>query len=309
MTLKQTLDYYELLDDAFVTGKQVADKFTDKPYVTVTCDTVTGSKGHTDVIKVVIAGHNGKSSGGSAPTLGIIGRLGGIGARPARIGLVSDADGAIAALAAADKLASMSQKGDRLAGDVVVTTHICPDAPVRPHKPVDFMDSPVTTDEILKYEVDACCDGVLSIDTTKGNRFLNQRGFAISPTVKEGYILHPADDLMELMEFVTGKPALCLPLSTADITPYSNKLHHINSIMQPATATCAPVIGIAITTETAVPGCATGASRETDIAEVARFCIEVAKAYGRGDCELYDQAQFDGLVRCYGSMQHLVTEA
>ena len=64
-------------------------------------------------------------SGGSAPTLGIIGRLGGVGARPARKGFVSDGDGALAALAAAAKLIKMQPRGDRLEGDVIVTTQVC----------------------------------------------------------------------------------------------------------------------------------------------------------------------------------------
>jgi hypothetical protein len=77
---------------------------------------------------------------GASKTLGIIGRLGGIGARPERICLVSDADGAIAALACVAKLVDMASKGDRLAGDVLVATHICLDAALQ-HDPVPFMDS------------------------------------------------------------------------------------------------------------------------------------------------------------------------
>ncbi|MGO0916215.1 DUF1177 family protein, partial [Clostridioides difficile] len=42
-----------------------------------------------------IPGKNGKLKGGDAPTLGILGRLGGIGARPEVIGFVSDGDGAL----------------------------------------------------------------------------------------------------------------------------------------------------------------------------------------------------------------------
>ncbi|MDW8010480.1 MAG: DUF1177 family protein [Sulfolobales archaeon] len=87
-----------------------------------------------------IPGASGKTAGGSAPTLGIVGRLGGVGARPAYIGMVSDADGAVVALAAAYKIAEMSKRGDILPGDVTLTTHICPNAPTRPHKPVPMMD-------------------------------------------------------------------------------------------------------------------------------------------------------------------------
>ncbi|WP_457292055.1 DUF1177 family protein, partial [Pseudomonas azotoformans] len=100
-----------------------------------------------------------------------------------RIGVVSDADGAIAAISAALKLAEMQRKGDVLAGDVIVTTHICPNAPTRPHDPVDFMDSPIDDVTMNDNEVVAGVDAILSIDTTKGNRIINHKGFAISPTV------------------------------------------------------------------------------------------------------------------------------
>lgn len=139
MALKQTLTVYETLDSAYVTGDKVKELFQDYPKVSVTVQKITGEEGSTDFIKIVIPGSNGKSNGGDAPTFGIIGRLGGIGARPSRVGLVSDGDGAVAAVASALKLADMQVKGDVLPGDVIATTHICPDAPTQPHEPVDFM--------------------------------------------------------------------------------------------------------------------------------------------------------------------------
>ena len=39
---------------------------------------------------------------------------------------------------------------------------------------------------------------------------------------------------------------------------------------------------VAITTETPVPGCATGASHIIDIEEASRIVLETAKAYGKG---------------------------
>ena len=84
-------------------------------------------------------------------------------------------------------------------------------------------------------------------------------------------------------------------------------MYHINSILQPATATNAPVVGVAITSETAVPGCATGASRFTDMESAARFMLEVAKAYGRGECQFYDKEEFDKILSLYGSMNHIQT--
>ena len=68
---------------------------------------------------------------------------GGIGARPEMIGQVSDGDGALAALTVALKLAEMHHNDDILEGDVIIGTHVCPDAPTIPHEPVPFMDSPI----------------------------------------------------------------------------------------------------------------------------------------------------------------------
>ncbi len=192
-------------------------------------------------------------------------------------------------------------------GDVIISTHICPNAPVTPHEPVPFMGSPVNMESLNAHEVDPAMEAILSIDTTKGNRIINERGFAISPTVKEGYILRVSEDLLSLMEITTGRRPSVFAVTTQDITPYGNGIHHLNSILQPCVATQAPVVGVAITTETVVPGCASGASHEVDIAEAVRFSVEVAKAFGRGKCQFYDKKEFDRIVELYGSMAHLQT--
>lgn len=307
MVLKQTLLALETLDSAYVTGEIVKELFSEYPNVEVTVTTVTGEKGSTDFIKILVPGTNGKTNGGTVPTFGIIGRLGGIGARPSRIGLVSDADGAIAAIASALKLADMQVKGDHLQGDVIITTHICPDAPTRPHEPVDFMDSPVDILTMNKHEVTSDMDAILSIDTTKGNRVINHKGIAISPTVKEGYILRVSEDLLRIMEMTTGQFAVTFPITVQDITPYGNGLYHINSILQPAVATDAPVVGVAITAQSVVPGCGTGASHETDIADAVRFAVETAKEATNGTCQFYSDAEFNQITELYGSMKKLQT--
>ncbi|WP_028776295.1 DUF1177 domain-containing protein [Shimazuella kribbensis] len=307
MSLKQTITALEILDDSYVTGDKVKSLFADMEHVEVEVKTVHGAEGSTDFIQFRIAGTNGKSMGGDAPTLGIIGRLGGIGARPSRIGLVSDGDGAIAAVASALKLADMAQKGDRLLGDVLLATHICPDAPTLPHEPVDFMDSPVDILTMNQYEVSAEMDAVLSIDTTKGNRVINHKGIAISPTVKDGYILRVSEDLLRIMEMTTGQYPVTFPITTQDITPYGNDVYHVNSILQPSVATSAPVVGVAITAQSMVPGCGTGASHEVDIAQAVRFAVEVAKEYTGGTCAFHDRLEFDRLEELYGSMKVLQT--
>ena len=84
-------------------------------------------------------------------------------------------------------------------------------------------------------------------------------------------------------------------------------IYHLNSILQPATATDVPVVGVAITTEAPVAGCATGATHITDLEEAGRFVLETAKAYGRGQCSFYDEEEFEKITEKYGSMTHLQT--
>ncbi len=309
MAFKQVIEVYEFLDSATIEEKEIREFFLNRGLKESEIETrrVKESQGETTFIKIHLSGYEGKSRGGKAPTLAIIGRLGGIGARPHKMGLVSDADGAITALAAAAKIADMRKKGDELSGDVIIATHLSPHSPIIPHEPVPFMGSPVSMETMNRFEVDERMEAILSIDTTKGNRIINQKGFAISPTVKDGYILRVSEDLLDIMQIVTGKLPIVFPITTQDITPYGNEVYHLNSIMQPATSTHAPVVGVAITTEVPVPGCATGASHCVDIEMAVRFVVEVAKASGEGKCAFYDGGEFKKLVSLYGSLEHLKT--
>lgn len=307
MLIKQVIEVFDLLDTAYASGAEIKRYLESKGDANVSVKTIRDGKYSTDFIKIVISGKNGKTAGGNAPTLGIVGRLGAIGARPEVTGYVSDGDGALCALAAASKLIDMKQKGDALDGDVIICTQICPNAPTQPHIPVPFMGSPVDMATMNREEVDPEMDAILSIDTTKGNCIINSNGFAISQTVKEGYILRYSSDVLDIMQRTTGKAPHTFGVSIQDITPYGNSLYHLNSILQPATATNAPVIGVAVTTELPVAGCATGASHFVDVEETARFVTEVAKAFCEGKCSFYDQAEFELLVKKYGKMDHLQT--
>ncbi len=305
MALRQVLEIIDLLDRPEISGAQIAELFAARGLDGMDVEPVKTDLGSTTFLKLLVPGTVGKSGGGSAPTMGIVGFLGGVGARPDAVGLVSDGDGAVTALSAGLKLADMYKLGDRLQGDVLVTTHVSPDAPVRPHDPVPFMSSPIGMEEMCERLVDPTMDAILSIDTTKGNRIINNRGFAISPVVKEGYILRVSEALLSIQEWVAGRRPAVFAVTTQDITPYANELYHLNSILQPATVTDVPVVGVAITAETAVPGCATGASHEVDIELAARFVVEASKAYTAGKAILYDQEEFDRLVRLYGTMSYL----
>ncbi|MBD3415222.1 MAG: DUF1177 family protein [Candidatus Aminicenantes bacterium] len=309
MAFKQVIETTEYLDTPII-KKEDAARFLNKWGIKsqeMKLKNINGDKEQTLFVKIKIPGKNGKTKGGASPTLGIIGRLGGIGARPEQIGLVSDADGAIIALSAAAKIAVMRDKGDHLQGDVIISTHLCPKAPVIPHHPVPFMGSPVSIEVMNQHEVDPCMEAILSIDTTKANRITNHKGFAISPTVKSGYILRVSESLLDIMEWVTGKLPVVFPLTIQDITPYGNELFHINSILQPSTATPSPVVGVAITSEVPVPGCATGANHLTDLESAVRFVLEVAKSYGKGTCPFTDEKEFQKLLSLYGPLDHLQT--
>jgi len=309
VALKQVIEIIDFLDSAKVTGRQVGELFTCRGWAGWEVETIESDKGSTDFITVALPGSEGRRAGGNAPTLGIIGRLGAIGGRPEILGMVSDADGAIVALSSALKLIDMRGQGDRLKGDVIIATHISPHSPV-PSGPqmgaVRMMGSPVDARELLERETRPEMEAILSSDATKANRIINHRGFAISPTVKEGYILPPSDDLLDIMQNVTGRMPAVLPLATQDITP-TQELRHINSIMMPSAMTKAPVVGVAITAGIAVAGIATGANQPLDLEMAVRFCIEVAKAFGRGECRFYDAKEFEKIVALYGSMSHLQT--
>jgi hypothetical protein len=303
--LREVIEIFDLLDHPEVDGKVVSDLLKGEGAEGIVLKVVKDERGSTEVLKIPIPGLRGSSKGGKVPTLGVVGTLAGVGARPAVQGVVSDGDGAITALACALKLLRMKKRGDNLQGDVVITTHVCPKAPTEPHDPFPFVKYPVSVKRLMKHLVDERAHAIISIDTTKGNRILNHKGFAISPTVKEGFILRVSEDLLDIMQITTGRLPVVLPITTQDITPYENGLHHLNSIMQPATVTKAPVVGVAITTESGVPGCATGASHPVEIETAGRFVIEVGKLFTQGKCRFYDVKEFEKMVRKYGTMRRL----
>ena len=88
---------------------------------------------------------------------------------------------------------------------------------------------------------------------------------------------------MDVMTRVTGQLPAIFPCAQQDITPYGNDLHHLNSILQPATATNAPVVGVAITTTQPVAGCATGASHAMD-GNCGPLCRKWPKITARANC-------------------------
>jgi hypothetical protein len=308
--LKYLLEIIDLLDNPNVDGGSVRKFFITKgldKYLTISIERISSEKGFTDFVKIIVLGKRGKYNGGDAPTLGIIGRLGGVGARPLIKGLVSDADGAIIALAVAYKLAEMSMRGDVLDGDVIITTNICPNAVVTPHKPAPMMASPASIFELLKREVDPQMDAILSIDATKANLVVKGSGFAITPTIKDGWILKVSDDLINIYMWVTGRLPIIVPITMQDLLPFSTPIYHINSIMQPWLYTHSPVVGVATITETVVPGSASYATNINSLDETSRFVMEIAKGFTAGSVKFYDESEWETIIKLHGEIRPILT--
>lgn len=312
MSLNYISQVYDLLDTPQVDGAKMAEllhsvggEYANIQVTSIPYEAPEDPSQLCHFIKVTLQGTEGKISGGSYPTLGIIGRLGAQQAQPDRMGLVSDADGSIVAFASAMKLLDMATKGNRLKGDVIIASHIATHVSITPHDPVDFMGMPVSSSTMNTYEVDEQMDAILSIDTSKGNSIIKHRGIAISPTAKQGYILRVSPDLVRLLEYATGDVAKTFPITTQDISPYDNGVYHFNSIMQPHVATSAPVVGLAITAKTIVPGSDTGASYESELIDATRFTVEVAKQFCWGRIQFYQQDEYEELYNLYGSLAQI----
>ncbi|GAA5233899.1 DUF1177 domain-containing protein [Verticiella sediminum] len=300
--MKHVIDVIEMLSSAHVTGETVAQALRAAGDCDVTVTALARDGAATEFLSIVIPGLDA-----DAPQLGIVGRLGGIGARPAVTGLVSDSDGAVVALASAFQLLAMQRQGDVLAGTVRIRTHICPRAGTRPHHPVPMMRSPFPMREMMAHEVDPAMQAILSVDTTRGNRLVNRKGVALTPVACQGWLLRIPETLLDIIGWVSGELPVTLPLTTQDITPYENGLWHVNSLMQPAIATDAPVVGVALTAQSTVPGCATGVTNAVDADVATRFCIETAKLFGQRAFSFVDATEWAALQRRYGSMRHLQT--
>ena len=298
--LRHVLEVADLLDRPEVKEEDLRDLLERGRNISLTFKRVEGAKGSTLLVKAVIRGR------GNGRTLGVVGRLGGVGARPHLLGLVSDADGAIVALATAYKLAEMSERGDMLEGDVIVVTHVTTRAPIKPYKPVPMMDSPVDMFKLLKEEADPRMEAILSIDATKANRMINCTGFAITPVVRDGWILKPSEELLNVYVRVTWEPPLILPLTMQDILPFTTKVYHINSIVQPWIYTSAPVLGVAPVARMPVPGSATGATNVQVLEQASRFVVEVAKEYTAGNLDFHDEEEWKTILEVHGSLGEIM---
>ena len=67
MVMKQLLEVFDILDDSAASGERMKDYLLSvNPAANIEVFPLTGPKGSTDVIRVLIPGKNGKSSGRTA---------------------------------------------------------------------------------------------------------------------------------------------------------------------------------------------------------------------------------------------------
>lgn len=300
--LREIIDTIEFLDDASNGATAFREKLPDGDYG-VEITPFESNLGTTEFIKVLFPGSAGKSAGGTAPTMGVIGSNGGLRLPGPYPGLASDADGCIVGLAVALRLAGMRTRGQQLAGDVLVSTHICQQARPVPHDPFPFVMSPLPSSEKHPRLVDARMDAVLTPETCKGNKMVAHLGFAVTPPVREGIILRPHASILHLVEMVTGKSPVVFPITMQDVTPYELGVHHICGMVLPSIFCSAPVIGVPLVTEIQTHPSATGVQQPTVLETAARFCVEVATNYGNGDCEFYYPDDFKGMTEAFAGLR------
>ena len=66
----------------------------------------------------------------------------------------------------------------------------------------------------------------------KGNRIINFRGFAISPSNKRRTYLRISENLLNMKKLTKGRFPRVIPIAIQDITFYENGLFYLNSIVQ-----------------------------------------------------------------------------
>ena len=275
----------------------------------VKIDRLDTERGSMEFVKILFPGSRGKSSGGDLRTTGIIGSLGALRVPGDKMGLVSDADGCLVALAVALRLARMASKGQTLASDVIVSTQICHDGRAEPHDPYPFVMSPITSSLKHPRLVDAAMDGLVVVETCKSNKLVSHKGFAISHVAKEGYLLRLHSDMIHIMEMVTGRLPVIFPVSQQDLTPYESGIHHVCGMMLGNLFTDAPVLGVPITTESQTWPAWTNVSHATELDQAGRFCLEVATRFGLGECEFFYENDYAGMKKLYGPIRPVVTSA
>lgn len=291
---------YEMLSRHDVSGETIAEMLRDLGLSNVSVRRVETGSSFTDFIRICIPGSAGKSKGMNAPTLGVVGRLSGIKLENQPLALISDADGAIAALALAIRLAPLSNTKSAPLGDVIISTQIALSSFSKIHEPAALATSAVDTETACRYEYDPDMDALLSITVCRATRWVNSNGLAVTPTVQYGLVLPPDEDLLNILETVSSCQPVVFPVTTYDITPESNGLYHVNSILQHAQIAACPVVGVALTSASLIPGVTLRHNDLADVELAVQFALEVAFSFTAGNIHLCNSHELKQALERYG---------
>ena len=308
MTFKCAMKAYDVLDSAFANGEEIVRMFKEAGADEASYERLEGN-GYTDVVRIFLKGKKGRSSGGTAPTLDLSASLVGLGARPATTGMLGDGDAALIVCAAGLKFLDMKKKGDQLEGDVIILMNITANAPTdepNGHKPPEI-GCPVNFWLMKSKFVDGTADAILDVNVTRSDRYCKKKGFAITPTVKEGWLLKISEDALDVMERVTGEMPAVMPLTMQEVMPTRNGISYLNDIGALPHGVNCPCIGVAMCQPIPVDPSGPGMTSLAEIEPAIRYCVEVAKDFGRGRFDFYDKEEFEKIVKLYGPMNHLQT--
>ena len=299
--LKHVIEVIEAIDRASIGDRDIESLIPKCDYTNLEIEKIVKDGRTIHVVRYIYRGPR------SGRAIAVIGRLGGVGARPRIVGLVSDADGAIVALALARKISYMCMYGDHLPGEVYIATSISTHSIVRDEKPAPMISPPIDLYSLIEKELAFKGDpeAYISVDATKANKIIKVEHFAVTPVVVRGWIIPPSEDLLDLYTAVTGRDPAVVPITMQDIVPYTTRVKHINSILQAWLYTDKPVVGVATTSPKLVPGSATGVTNAVGLDMASRYILEVVKGFNSGDIELYSRDDLDELVRVHGEVKHI----
>ena len=295
MYFNRVLEIQDLLTGGNVQGQQVADYlnniYQSPPSTTTTYTQVSSAPDQqSDVVTTQIA------SNAPSPGLMAVGQGNAI-ANQGAYHIASDADGIICALVVAAELLKMTGNGLSLNKSITISTHI--------RYAANDMDISDDLDVLISQQqtTGRMFDGILTVRALKDNSRTNFRGFGISPTVKEGWILPMSGDLFRLAGETSGELPQMLPITMYDITRGNNNVPlRANNLLTPNIFTDKPVVGIGISTQTKPPRQRANASHFVDIEETVRFIVEAALAYDRNALTLYDAGMFARAKARYSSI-------
>lgn len=250
-----------------------------------------------EILKVIIKGTEGAFSGGTRPTLGIVSQLSNCKSTIEGIGCIDMNAGVFSVLVAAYELLHITKTEGGILGDVMFAVFIGSDVTPKLRALISFLSD-------NSFGISQHMDAVLSVGTSKFFERENDGSIAVSPTVKEGYILKISDDILDVFSRQSNQAIEALTITQQDIIPTEKGMTQRTNLLQPSTKTSAPVVGISIGSSAALSNEDGRVVSLKDIGRIATGCLDIARSYGANECVFYDEEEFTELRVSYGNMSH-----